>query len=78
MTRFLGDARRVRQCGQHRAGARHVATRLLRSMLSGIQPGDPRVLGAVAALLIAVALGATWLPARRAARVQPVEALRVE
>ncbi|HEU4628405.1 MAG TPA: ABC transporter permease [Gemmatimonadaceae bacterium] len=54
------------------------ATRVLRSMLFEIAPTDPRVLGGVAALLAVVALAATWLPARRATRVDPVQALRAE
>lgn len=53
-----------------------VATRLLRSLLFEVQPGDPTVLLAVTALLIALASLASIAPARRAARVDPVEALR--
>jgi putative ABC transport system permease protein len=51
---------------------------LLGSMLFGVKPTDPLVLGAVSALLIAVALGASYIPARRAMRVDPVSALRGE
>jgi len=54
------------------------ATRILRSMLSGVAPGDPTVLGVVALLLAAVALLASWLPARRAAAVDPLVAIRTE
>ena len=53
-------------------------TRLLRSMLYGVGPSDPLVFSAVAALLAAVALVACWAPARRASRIDPLEALREE
>jgi predicted permease len=59
------------------AGALLLA-RLVKSMLYGLQPADPVSLGAGAALLIAVGLAASWLPARRAASVEPMEALRHE
>ena len=48
------------------------------SMLNGVSPRDPLVYGVVVFLVLAVALGATWVPARRAARVDPVSALRAE
>jgi ABC-type antimicrobial peptide transport system permease subunit len=51
-------------------------TRLLRSQLFGVQPTDPMTFAAVILLLVAVALLATWVPARRAIRVNPLEALR--
>ena len=59
------------------AGALFLA-RLVKSMLYGLQPADPISLVSGALLLIAVGLAASWLPARRAARVQPMEALRHE
>lgn len=52
--------------------------RLVRSMLYGISPNDPTTIAAGTAVLIAVALAATWIPARRAAAVQPMQALRHE
>jgi ABC-type antimicrobial peptide transport system permease subunit len=55
-----------------------VLTRLVKSMLYGVTPNDPVTLVAGVALLIGVALVATWIPARRAASVQPMEALRHE
>ena len=53
-------------------------TRLMNSFLFGIQPTDPVTFGAVSALLVAVALLACYLPARRATRVDPIVALRYE
>jgi putative ABC transport system permease protein len=50
----------------------------LRSLLFGVTPTDPIVLGAVSLLLVGVALGASYVPARRAMRVDPVLALRCD
>ena len=50
----------------------------LRSLLLDLTPYDPVALGSVAVLLLGVVLLATWVPARRAARVNPVESLRAE
>jgi predicted permease len=55
-----------------------VVTRLLRSFLFEIQPFDPLTFGVVVALLSVAAAVACWLPARRAARVDPMVALRSE
>lgn len=60
------------------AGTALMLTRLVKSMLYGIQPNDPTTLCAGILLLLAVALAASWIPARRAASVQPMEALRHE
>ena len=51
---------------------------LLRSFLYGVSPTDPAVLSAVAFLFALVALGACYIPARRAMRVDPVATLRGE
>ena len=52
--------------------------RLIRGQLFGVSGADPLTLGAVALLLAAVATLASWLPARRAAAIHPLEALRSE
>jgi predicted permease len=59
------------------AGAWAMA-RVLQSLLFGVSARDPMTFAAVAALLGAVALLASWLPARRAARVDPLVAMRAE
>ena len=53
-------------------------TRVIRSLLYGVTPTDPATFALVSLLLLAIALLACWLPARRAARVDPMEALRYE
>lgn len=55
-----------------------VTTRLIRGLLFGVAPHDPVTFAAVPLLLVAVALIASWVPARRAAGLEPVIALREE
>jgi len=53
-----------------------VATRLIQGLLYGVTPGDPVTLAGVALAMLGVGLAASWLPARRAARVDPAIAMR--
>lgn len=54
------------------------ATRLFASLLFGVKATDPAIFGGVVLLLSAIALLASYLPARRAAQLDPLEALRCE
>jgi putative ABC transport system permease protein len=51
---------------------------LVRSQLYGVSPASPRVIVAATVTLVATAAIALWLPARRASRIEPIEALREE
>ena len=62
-------------CG---AAAALAATRLMKSLLFEISPTDPVTYGAVSTVLVGAALLASYLPARRATRIAPLEALRME
>ncbi len=59
-------------------GAAFAATRLMKGVLFGVSPSDPVVFIAISLLLGGVGLFACWLPARRAAALDPVKALRYE
>jgi putative ABC transport system permease protein len=54
------------------------SSRVLESLLYEVRASDPLTHSAVAALLGLIALAASWLPARRAARVDPLTAMREE
>ena len=55
-----------------------VFVRVLRSVLFGVNPHDPLTIAASILMVLSVAALAAWLPARRAARLDPMEALRYE
>ncbi len=53
-------------------------SRFMGSLLFDVRPNDPIIFTGVGLLLLLVALLASWLPARRAAKVDPIVALRCE
>ena len=53
----------------------YLGSSLIANRLYGVRPDDPLTLGIATAVLIVVALGAAYLPARRASRVDPIAAL---
>jgi predicted permease len=59
-------------------GLAYAGSRLIASLLYGVSARDPVVFAATTVLLLTVALLACWLPARRGARLSPLEALRTE
>jgi putative ABC transport system permease protein len=60
------------------AALAYVGARLLKTVLFGIEPGDPRVFAAATAVLVLVGGLAAWIPARRTGRIEPSAALRLE
>jgi len=75
----LGEAMRVVAAGAlvGLLGA-YFGSRLLASLLFGVSPGDPASLLGAAAVLVAIGAGAAYLPALRATRIDPVQALRAD
>jgi ABC-type lipoprotein release transport system permease subunit len=59
-------------------GAALIVNRYLRGLLYGVEPGDPLACAGAVLVLTLFSLLASWLPARRAARVEPWRALRYE
>jgi putative ABC transport system permease protein len=79
MNLILGEARILLAIGLVIGIALSVAAaRTASAMLYGLRPGDPVTIGLAVALLATVALGASLLPALRAARLEPMMALREE
>ncbi len=77
----LGGGMQGRGVGRPNGGdrvARLVLTGLLKSLLFGVKAHDPATLSAVPLVLISVALVAAWLPARRASRLAPMDALKAD
>jgi ABC-type antimicrobial peptide transport system permease subunit len=59
-------------------GAALAGGRLIQALLYDVSPRDPVVLAVTTAVLLAVALLACWVPARRASKLSPLEALRAD
>jgi ABC-type antimicrobial peptide transport system permease subunit len=59
-------------------GGALLGSRLIRGMLFGIAPQDPVTLAGVAVIMAAIGVGACWLPALRAARIDPAVAMRAQ
>jgi putative ABC transport system permease protein len=59
-------------------GASILSARFMKSVLFGVASSDPITRWSAAGLLLIVALASSWIPARRAAHVHPMEALRRE
>lgn len=79
LTMVLGQGLALTLAGVALGAAAALALgRFLSSMLFGVTPTDPATFAAVSTLLVAVALAACYRPARRATRIDPIEALREE
>jgi ABC-type antimicrobial peptide transport system permease subunit len=75
----LQDAAKVIVAGLAVGGAAaFLATRAMTSLLYDTSPADPLTFAVVGLVLSGVALLASWIPARRAMAVEPVEAIRYE
>jgi ABC-type lipoprotein release transport system permease subunit len=58
--------------------AAFAVTRVLRSLLVSVTPTDPMTFAGITTLFVIIAVAACWLPARRAAALEPTAALRAE
>ena len=75
----LGQALRLAAVGSAiGVAAALMTTRVLRAFLYEVMPTDLRTYIAIVVLLVVAALVASWIPARRATRIHPMEALRSE
>jgi ABC-type antimicrobial peptide transport system permease subunit len=59
-------------------GAAFALTRWMESLIFGVSPTDPVTFSAVSTLLVAIALAASYVPARRAVKLDPMRSLRIE
>jgi len=75
---YASDASHPKRTVFLASAAALVLTRVLTSQLYGVSPTDPVTFVLVALVLAFVAIGASALPARRATRIEPMEALRHE
>jgi putative ABC transport system permease protein len=76
---ILGQGLRLGVCGVSAGAAgAFLLTRLMRGLLFGINAFDPMTFAAMAAILLAVVILASYVPARRATKVDPMVALRYE
>jgi putative ABC transport system permease protein len=71
-----GGTAAIQECSA--GGSGRAVTRVMRSLLVGVRPTDPATFAAIAVVFVAVAVLACWLPARRAAALDPNVALRDE
>jgi putative ABC transport system permease protein len=79
MMMMLGQGMRLLAAGLLLGVAGAVAlSRVIRSLLFGVSANDPLIYATVTVVLIAAAIVACWLPARRASRVNPMVTLRAE
>lgn len=79
VARVVGGGLRLAVTGVATGAVMAVATsRVLGSMLHGVSPADPLTFAGIALLVVAIALVASYVPARRALRIDPAEALRAE
>jgi putative ABC transport system permease protein len=79
MKMVLGQGLKMAAVGVGIGAVAAVGTnRLLGSLLFGVKPGDAGIFGVVVGVLVGCAVAACWVPARRAMRVSPMEALRYE
>ena len=75
----IGDGSRIVLAGVAIGAAAAVMVgRLVTTLLAGVSASDPITLVAVGAALLVVALAASYIPARRASRIDPATALRTE
>jgi hypothetical protein len=77
--RVMGSGARLAMAGVAIGAALAVAgTRVLRGMLYDVSPGDPVTIVAIVGIVVIITLVASYVPARRALRIEPTEALRAD